>query len=301
MATKDRLVESWEGRDYERHSPHQREWGSSLIGELTLRGDERILDLGCGDGSLARKLADLVPHGWVPGIDAAPEMLEAARDKCAPNMAVRPLDINDLAFEAEFDVVFSNASLHWVHNHAALLRNIHRALRSGGIMRVQFGSDGNCPNLLACLRRQMAAPPFPEAFADFRWPWYFPALPAYENLLQRSGLAEWRAWTEIKDQRFPSADAIIGWIDNPCLIPFLQALPADLRKPFRDGVVGATLTRTRRPDGSLIEAAIRFALSPPEISTALVGISSLEQLEHAVACADRGPLPAEVLGRLQEP
>jgi len=49
---------------------------------------------------------------------------------------------------------------------------------------------------------------------------------------------------------------------------------------------------------SLVEAAIRFAISKPEISTALVGISSLEQLEHAVACANRGPLPAEALGRL---
>ncbi len=253
-----RLIERWDGRDYERHSPHQREWGGRLIGELTLRGDERILDLGCGDGSLTRRLAELVPQGSVLGIDAAPEMLEAARDKCAPNMAVRHLDINELAFAPEFDVVFSNASLHWVHDHAALLRNIHRALRPGGIMRVQFGGAGNCPNLLACLRRQMAAPPFPEAFADFRWPWYFPALPAYEELLQRSGFAEWRAWTELKDQRFPSAEAIVGWIDNPCLIPFVQALPADLRTPFRDGVVEAMLTRTRRRDGTYAEPFVRM-------------------------------------------
>jgi aryl-alcohol dehydrogenase-like predicted oxidoreductase len=52
--------------------------------------------------------------------------------------------------------------------------------------------------------------------------------------------------------------------------------------------------------GSLVEAAIRFDLSKPEVSTALVGISSLEQLEHAVACANRGPLPAEALGRVRE-
>lgn len=253
-----RLVESWDGRDYERHSPHQREWGNSLIGELRLRGDERILDLGCGDGSLTRKLADLVPRGSVLGIDAAPEMLEAARAKCGPNMRLQQLDINALAFEAEFDVVFSNASLHWVHDHAVLLRNIHRALRPGGIVRVQFGCDGNCPNLLACLRRQMAIPPFPEAFAGFRWPWYFPALPAYKDVLRRSAFAQWRAWIENKDQRFPSAEAIVGWIDNPCLIPFVQALPAGLRKRFRDGVVEAMLVRTRQPDGSHIEPFVRM-------------------------------------------
>ncbi len=253
MKTNDRLVESWDGRDYERHSSHQRAWGSGLIAELSLRGDERILDPGCGDGSLTRQLADLAPRGSVLGIDAAAEMLDAARDKCGPNMAVHHLDIHDLGFESEFDVVFSNAALHWVHDHAAVLQNVHRALRPGGVLLAQFGCDGNCPNLLACLHWQMATPPFPEAFAGFRWPWFFPSPPAYEDLLRASSFAQWRAWTEHRDQRFPDADAIVGWIDNPCLIPFVQALPTDLRKPFRDAVVEAMLARTRQPDGTYLE------------------------------------------------
>ncbi len=253
MSPSDRLVEGWDGRDYERHSSHQRAWGSDLIAELSLRGDERVLDLGCGDGSLTRQLAERVPRGSVLGIDAAAEMLEAARDKCGPNMAVQHFDISDLGFESAFDVVFSNASLHWVHDHAAVLQNVHRAIKPGGILLVQFGCDGNCPNLLVCLHRQMTAPPFPEAFAGFRWPWFFPTLPAYEDLLRASPFPEWRAWTEHRDQRFPGPDALVGWIDNPCLIPFVQALPAELRKPFRDGVVEAMLARTRQPDGTYIE------------------------------------------------
>lgn len=150
--------------------------GQWLVAELLLQGNERILDLGCGDGSITRQLADRVPHGSVLGVDAAPEMLEAGRDKCGPNMTVQHLDINDLAFEAEFDVVFSNATLHWVHDHAGLLRSVHRGLRPGGILRAQFGGDANCPNLIECVQRQMATPPFPKAFAGFRWPWYFPSL-----------------------------------------------------------------------------------------------------------------------------
>ena len=144
MHTSDRLVENWDGRDYERHSSHQRAWGSDLMAELSLRGDERILDLGCGDGSLSRQFAERVPRGSVLGIDAAAAMLEAARDKCTPNMAVQRLDITDLDFESAFDIVFSNASLHWVHDHTAVLRNIHRALRPGGVFLAQFGCDGKC-------------------------------------------------------------------------------------------------------------------------------------------------------------
>jgi trans-aconitate 2-methyltransferase len=249
----NRLIEGWDGRDYERHSSHQRAWGSDLIAELSLHGDERILDLGCGDGSLTRQLAARVPRGSVLGIDAAVEMLDAALDKCAPNMAVRHLDITDLDFEAEFDVVFSNASLHWVHDHDAVLHAIHRALRPGGVLLAQFGCDGNCPNLLECLHRQMATPPFSKALAGFVWPWFFPTLSAYDDLLRASSFAEWRTWMEQREQRFPGADAIVGWIDNPCLIPFVQALPAELRKSFRDAVVASMLARTRQTDGTYLE------------------------------------------------
>ena len=114
-----RLVQGWDGRDYERHSAQQRSWGGDLIAELALRGDERVLDLGCGDGTLTARLAGLVPNGSVLGIDAAPEMLAAAQEKCGPNMRVTVGDIQALDFADAFDLVFSNAALHWVPDHAA--------------------------------------------------------------------------------------------------------------------------------------------------------------------------------------
>ncbi len=253
MAGDNRLVERWDGQDYERHSAHQRAWGSSLLLRLPLRGDERVLDLGCGDGSVTCRLAARVPRGSVLGIDAASEMLAAARTKCGPNMTVQQLDITRLAFEAEFDVVFSNAALHWVHDHTALLANIHRALKPGGALLAQLGCEGNCPHLVACLRTGMQAPPFTHEFAGFRWPWVFPSPRAYEALLAASPFVASRVWTEEHDQRFPTPEALVGWIDNPCLIPFVQALPDDLRKPFRDAVVAAMLARTRQPDGAHVE------------------------------------------------
>lgn len=258
MALSDRLIETWDGGDYERQSSHQRAWGSGIVAEFLLRGDERILDLGCGDGSVTRQLAARVPRGSVLGIDAAEGQLAAAQDRCPANMAVQVLDIAALAFEAEFDLIFSNAALHWVGDHAALLDRAHRALAPGGILRVQFGGDGNIPNLLDCLRRRMAAPHFVGAFAGFRWPWFFPSVPEYDRLLRASPFGAGEAWIEPKAQRFTDAEAIAGWIDNPCLIPFLQALPAALRRPFRDGVVADMLARTRQADGGYLEPFSRI-------------------------------------------
>lgn len=258
MTTSERLIQTWDGTDYARHSAHQRAWGTDILTELPLRGDERILDLGCGDGGVTRRLAARVPRGSVLGIDAAAGMLEAARQQPLPNTAYAELDIDALDFEAEFDLIYSNAALHWVLDHSRFLANAHRALRPGGILRVQFGGAGNIPNLLDCLGRQMALPPFPEAFARFRWPWFFPDVAAYESLLQAAPFPEWRAWLEEKVQRFPAADALVGWIDNPCLIPFVQALPEELRRPFRDGVVQAMRARTGQPDGSHVEPFSRM-------------------------------------------
>jgi trans-aconitate methyltransferase len=163
-----------------------------------------------------------------------------------------------MAFDGEFDLVFSNAALHWIHDHAALLANICRALRPGGVLRAQFGGGDNVPNLVACTRRTMAVPHYAAAMPGFRWPWTFLSVAEYEALLRASPFPERRVWLENRDQVFSSAEATIGWIDNPCLIPFLQALPADLRRPFRDGVVEAMLRATSRPDGTHVEAFRRL-------------------------------------------
>ena len=73
------MTYEFDGRKYEKASAHQKEWGERLITELSLQGDEQILDLGCGDGKLTAQLAELVPEGSVLGIDASRGMIEVAQ------------------------------------------------------------------------------------------------------------------------------------------------------------------------------------------------------------------------------
>lgn len=156
------------GSEYEKVSSHQREWGMDLARQLELQGSERVLDLGCGDGSLTRCIADLLPNGEVLGIDASKGMLEAARSKERNNLRFILMDIDRIDFTDEFDVVFSNAALHWVKEHGRLLQNVVKGLRAGGRARFNFAGEGNCANFFRTVREAMAIERFQKYFCLFQ-------------------------------------------------------------------------------------------------------------------------------------
>jgi len=243
---------------YERASGLQRDWGLRLLADLRLRGDERVLDLGCGHGALTADLATAVPRGSVLGIDNSPSMIERAAQLARANLGFRRMDINDLDFAAEFDLIYSNATLHWILDHRRLLQRVRRALRPGGQVRFGFGAEGNSPTFFAVVREAMAREEFARHFAAFRWPWYMPSVQEYEGLLAEAGFAESRAWGENNDRLFADSDEMTRWIDQPCLVPFLPCLPEAERGAFRDAVVAETLRRARRPGGRCSEAFRRI-------------------------------------------
>ena len=161
------MTHEFDGKKYERASTHQKEWGIKLIAELGLIGSEHILDLGCGDGTLTSQIAELVPDGDALGIDASQGMIDAALPKERNNLRFRRMDINNLDFENRFNIVFSNATLHWVTDHQRLLQNTYRALHVGGRIRFQFAGDGNCANFFAVVREAIALEEFRIYFGGF--------------------------------------------------------------------------------------------------------------------------------------
>jgi trans-aconitate methyltransferase len=133
---------------------------------------ERILDVGCGEGTLTRQI--VARGATVLGIDNSPEMVEAAR---AGGIDALLLDAADMQFFAEFDAAFSNATLHWVLEKQQAARAIYRALRPGGRFAGEMGGEGNLAMLREALDEELIirgyAPPVeasnwyasPEAFA----------------------------------------------------------------------------------------------------------------------------------------
>ena len=250
----------FDGAKYRLASGHQRQWGGRLIDSLSPPRDAAILDLGCGDGALTRELAALVPDGRVVGVDASPGMIAAAKEFEGGNLAFVRMDVDDLDFTDQFDVIFSNAALHWVADHARLLANCHRALRPGGVLRWSFGGQGNCANLIATIRDAMGRPPYAECFAGFAWPWNMPGVAEYSALLARTRFRVDRLELRNADRLF-TPDELTAWIDQPCIVPFLTHLPDALRDGFRDLVVEAMLERTRQPGGTHFETFRRLDLT----------------------------------------
>ena len=101
------MTHEFDGKKYEKASAHQKEWGAKLIAEFGMKGTERVLDLGCGDGTLTVQIAERLPQGEVVGIDASQGMIDAALPKTQQNLQFLLMDINELDFVERFDIVFS--------------------------------------------------------------------------------------------------------------------------------------------------------------------------------------------------
>jgi trans-aconitate methyltransferase len=252
------MAHEFDGKKYAEASTHQQEWGTKLIAELGLRGDERVLDLGCGDGALTARIADLLPNGEVIGIDASHGMIDAARQNQRKNQHFIIMNISDLTFNAEFDVVFSNATLHWVREHGTLLQKVRRGLRPGGVLRFNFGGDGNCSHFFQVIKEAMGLDTFSHHFATFRWPWYMPTVAEYASLVEQSGFHDARVWGENADRFFPDAQTMVKWIDQPSLVPFLSRVPDKDKGAFREFVVNKMIELTQRDDGRCFETFRRI-------------------------------------------
>ena len=244
---------------YEKASAHQRQWGEKLITELDLKGNERILDLGCGDGGITAHLAECVPNGLTVGIDASQSMVESAQKNYkTDNLRFALMDINTIDFVDEFDLIFSNATLHWVKDHHKLLANVRKCLKAEGILRFNFAADGNCSHFFHVIRQVMHDGKYARYFDEFEWPWYMPVVAEYKRHVTRVGFQEVKVWGENADRHFADAEEMIRWIDQPSLVPFMKCVADIDKQSFRNTVVEQMLKETSQPGGTCFETFRRI-------------------------------------------
>jgi SAM-dependent methyltransferase len=140
----------WDAADYAKVGAFVAELGGAALDLLDPQPGERILDVGCGEGTLTKKIVER--GATVLGIDNSPEMIAAAR---AAGIDAVLMDAADMPFAAEFDAAFSNATLHWVLEKEHAARAIFRALKPGGRFAGEMGGEGNLKMLRETLDTEL--------------------------------------------------------------------------------------------------------------------------------------------------
>lgn len=249
----DRGHQDWDPRQYADNARFVSELGAPLLKLLAPRAGERILDLGCGDGVLTRKLLDFGCE--VVGVDASLEMVEAAR---ALGLDARVADGATLGFDAEFDAVFSNAALHWMQDAAAVVASVRRALRPGGRFVAEFGGAGNVESIVGALNGERGKRRLAPVM-----PWFYPGPGEYSAMLEAQGFRV--DLMELFQRPTVLPGSIRDW-----LATFAGAFAEDLPKPavgpFFDAVTTALQQKLRDADGSWTAdyVRLRFAARLPE-------------------------------------
>jgi trans-aconitate 2-methyltransferase len=232
----------WDVDDYARSSSGQQKWARELIGKLNLQGTERILDVGCGDGKVTAELAGLVPDALVVGLDSSADMIGFARRTFPveqhPRMIFVMADAARLCFKETFDVVFSNATLHWVRDHRAVLMGIARSLRPGGKTLLQMGGRGNAARVAEVMEGMIAEPAWRGCFKGFQFPYHFYGPEQYGEWLDGTGLEGRRVQLIPKDMTHKGREGFKAWV-RTTWFPYTQSVPEEMRDGFLDGFVDA--------------------------------------------------------------
>jgi len=252
----------WDPADYHASSSAQKEWADELLAKLSLAGDERVLDLGCGDGKVTARIADELPGGTVVGVDLSQEMIEFAREHFPreehPNLSFAQADARELSFAGAFDVVFSNATLHWVVDHKPVLASISRALVPGGRMLAQMAGRGNAAGILAVLSDMLMESRWGRYFDGFEFPYGFHGPEEYRGWLADAGLRPVRLELFEKDMVQQGAEGLAGWVRTTWM-PYTDRVPEHLRAEFVDEIVGRyTLLFPPDSDGQVHVKMVRL-------------------------------------------
>jgi trans-aconitate 2-methyltransferase len=219
----------WDAATYERVSAPLVAMGRDVLDRLVLRGDETVLDAGCGTGGVTRLLRERLPSGRAIAIDAAPSMVAQARELLPADVDVRQADLLELEVGEPVDAVFSTATFHWIADHERLFARLHAALTPGGRLVAQCGGQGNVEAVKSAGHEAASQPRFARYFEGWSEDWTFATAEDTERRLLGAGFTDVWCWLSRLDV---DPDDPAGYLSAICLGSFLARLPGELHEPF---------------------------------------------------------------------
>jgi trans-aconitate 2-methyltransferase len=234
-------VTEWNAASYHKVSGPQTGWGQKVLARLTVRGDERAIDAGCGSGRLTAELMERLPEGRLIAIDRSWNMLMTARANLRPAFGARvafvQVALPAMPFSRWADLVFSTATFHWIKDHDALFENIHATLRPGGRLMAQCGGGANLARAHALAEQVMHAEPFAQFFGEWPGPWEFASAAETALRLAEAGFAEIDTSVEPAPTTLATEADYREFVTTVIYHPHLDRLPdPSLKQEFIDRV-----------------------------------------------------------------
>lgn len=230
----------WNAAAYSRVSELQRWLADKSLATLTLRGDERVLDVGCGDGRITAAIAARLPRGTVIGTDASHDMVDfGARTfppSDHPNLSFQAADATQLAFRGAFDLVVSFNCLHWVRDQNAALRGIASALAASGRAHLRMVARGERRSLEAVIDDTREQPQWSSHFAGYESPYLHLTPDEYRQRAEQSGLRVEGIDLQQESWDFGSRDAFVHFAEAT-FVEWTRKLPPESRQRFIDDVL----------------------------------------------------------------
>jgi trans-aconitate 2-methyltransferase len=224
----------WDAKTYDQVSDPQFNWGMEVLERLQLRGDESVIDAGCGSGRVSEQLLARIPAGHLLAVDGSAAMIAAARERLGDGVDYLVADLAKLEIEAPVNLVFSTATFHWLPDHDRLFARLRAALKPGGRLVAQCGGEGNVARHAEAIAAVAARPEYAEHFGAAEGIWNFAGPEETEARLAAAGFAEARCWLQPKPVQPPDP---LAFTSTVTLGPLLAQLPEEKRAPFAEAVL----------------------------------------------------------------
>lgn len=239
----------WDAQDYHNNSSNQQRWAQDLITQIDFQGNERVLDIGCGDGKITTEIAIYLPNGSVLGIDISEDMIRFAQQKFPtsdfPGVRFQNGDATKLNFENEFDIIVSFSCLHWIIDHISVLEAIKKSLKPHGRAFLQFGAKlRSISPIRTAIKRVISNAQWSQYFEGSegfvsRKGFYNPD--EYKDMLSRVDLRAKRIDLVPKDMIFQGKEELRGFIRTTGVPDYLTKLPESLRQTVVNEIVDTYL------------------------------------------------------------
>lgn len=227
----------WDAETYDTVSDPQFEWGMEVLERLKLRGDEVVVDAGCGSGRVTAELIRRLPDGRVIAVDGSAAMVEKAKERLGGDADYLVSDLLELELGEPVDLIFSTATLHWIPDHDALFRRLRTALKPDGRLVAQCGGQGNVATHTQVIATVASNPEYAQHLTHAKGLWNFAGPEETERRLRDAGFSEVRCWLQPKPVQ-PVRP--LEFISTVTLGPILDQLPEEKRQPFAEAVIAAS-------------------------------------------------------------